>query len=389
MVKNLLSKRLANVDEYYFSQKLKEIDVLNAKGRNILNLGIGNPDLSPPEEVSKILSSSLGVNGFHKYQSYKGLPELRQSFSAWYKKYFDTLLNPDEEILPLIGSKEGVMHTCMAFLNPGEKALVPNPGYPTYASAVKLAGGDTKNYALREENDYLPDFEELEKSDLHNVKMMWVNYPHMPTGKNGSLQLFDKLIAFCRNHEIILINDNPYGFILTESPKSILEKRRKGDLLLELNSLSKSHNMPGWRVGVLSGHPELIQAVLTFKSQMDSGMFKPIMQAAVVALGQEPCWYEGLNKIYRKRQKTVFEIAGSLGCSVDHRQVGMFVWAKIPEEAKSGRNFSNDLLTKYDLFVPPGIIFGSEGDRFIRFSLCNNSTVWNEGLSRIKRSNPV
>ncbi|MEP5614042.1 MAG: aminotransferase class I/II-fold pyridoxal phosphate-dependent enzyme, partial [Cyclobacteriaceae bacterium] len=313
MVDQLTSNRLSGIGEYYFSQKLREIDGLNREGKNVLNLGIGSPDMEPPAEVKKALVQSLDDPQFHRYQSYKGIPELRTAFSDWYHKFYNVTLNPDSEILPLIGSKEGIMHICMAFLNEGDEVLIPNPGYPTYASAARLAGGTPRFYELDERNNYLPDLSTLEVSDLSRVKLMCVNYPHMPTGTSATIEVFEDLREFCSMHGIILINDNPYSFTLTEKPASILEGRKPEELLLELNSLSKSHNMSGWRIGALSGNAELISKVLIFKSNMDSGMFKPIMKATIEALKLEQSWYDSLNEKYRERKELVLQIADQLG----------------------------------------------------------------------------
>lgn len=383
MVDQLKASRLEGIGEYYFSQKLREIDGLNKAGHNVLNLGIGSPDLNPPEAVSKALVDGINDPVYHRYQSYKGTPELRNGFSEWYQNFYQVSLDPESEILPLMGSKEGIMHICMAFLNEGDEALIPNPGYPTYTSAVKLAGGKPRAYLLKEENGYLPDLKALESEGLSKVKMMWVNYPHMPTGTDGSETLFSDLIAFCRKRRIILINDNPYSFTLTKQQRSLLKTRQESDHVLELNSLSKSHNMAGWRVGVLSGHSELITQVLTFKSNMDSGMFKPVMNAAVEALKQEQSWYDGLNEQYQERKKWATEILTKLNCDFSQNQVGMFVWAKIPKEAKNGAAFSDKLLNEYRLFLPPGMIFGNEGDQHIRISLCSKVELLKEALNRL------
>lgn len=384
MVDSIKAKRLNGIGEYYFSQKLREIAELNKQGRNILNLGIGNPDFAPPKEVMQALVEGFNEPHFNGYQSYKGLPEFRAAIADWYQTHFKTTLEPEQEILPLIGSKEGIMHISMAFLNEGDRVLVPNPGYPTYVSATKLAGGVPVFYELKEEHGYLPDFKKLESSDLTKVKLMWVNYPHMPTGTEGSSDLFEDLISFCKKHAIILINDNPYGFTLTDNTVSLLENRNQNDHVLELNSLSKSHNMAGWRVGMLCGNAEQINTVLTFKSNMDSGMFKPIMRASIAALKQPMSWYDGLNEEYKKRQKKVFGIADKLGCTYSTSQVGMFVWTKIPHGAMDGKSFADQLIDKFDLFVPPGMIFGDQGDQHIRFSLCSDDTVWDEVMSRIE-----
>ncbi|MEP1096863.1 MAG: aminotransferase class I/II-fold pyridoxal phosphate-dependent enzyme [Cyclobacteriaceae bacterium] len=383
MVDQLTSNRLNGIGEYYFSQKLREIDGLNRKGHNVLNLGIGSPDLEPPEAVKKALVASLDDPQFHRYQSYKGIPELREAFSSWYEKFYNVTLNPDSEVLPLIGSKEGIMHICMAFLNEGDEVLIPNPGYPTYASAAKLAGGTPRFYELNEAGSYLPDLSELASSDLSRVKLMWVNYPHMPTGTSASTEIFKDLREFCCEHKIILINDNPYSFTMTEKPSSILEGRKEEELLLELNSLSKSHNMSGWRIGTLSGNADLVSKVLIFKSNMDSGMFKPVMQATIEALSLEQSWYDSINEKYQERKNLVLEIADQLGCQYKKDQVGMFVWARIPNNEISGELFADRLLNEYRFFVPPGMIFGSAGDQYIRFSLCSHPKILKEVLDRI------
>lgn len=382
MVNQLISKRLNGIGEYYFSRKLRQIEELKSEGHDVLNLGIGSPDLKPPKEVEKALILALEDSNSHQYQNYKGLPTLRQAFSDWYHTHFDVSLDADSEILPLIGSKEGIMHTCMALLNEGDKVLVPNPGYPSYAAASKIAGAKIVHYALNEANDYLPDLDRL--SEIDDVKLMWVNYPHMPTGKSGNEKLFDDLLAYSREKGVIIVNDNPYGFILTQERHSLLENRVGTDLVLELNSLSKSHNMAGWRVGVVSGNAQLIQSILTFKSNMDSGQFKPIMRAATEALKVSRAWYEQLNTIYEERKRHVLAIAKSLACEVKSDQVGMFVWAKIPSNYTHAESFADDLLDQYRIFVPPGSVFGSEGHQYIRFSLCSDIPVWKEVIKRIK-----
>jgi len=384
MVESLTSRRISTTKEYYFSRKLREIAELNAKGVEVLNLGIGSPDMKPAKAVEKALVEGLHEEGYHQYQSYKGIPELRHSFASWYEKYFSVSLDSENEILPLIGSKEGIMHICMALLDEGDHVLVPNPGYPTYSTASKMAGADLIPYPLTEENGYYPDFEALESRDLSKVKLMWVNYPHMPTGADGTEKLFDLLLDFSRKHGIIVVNDNPYAFILTNERNSLLKNRKTGDLVLELSSLSKAHNMAGWRVGALSGNSQLIQAILTFKSNMDSGQFKPIMKAAVAALNLPDSWYQELNAEYKNRRSMVFKIAETLGCSFNTNQVGMFVWCSIPRPWDHSEKFSDHLLDSYRIFVPPGTVFGSEGKKYIRFSLCSATTVWEEVLTRIK-----
>ncbi len=382
----LFSHRLNGIGEYYFSQKLSYVEELKKQGHNVLNLGIGSPDLKPPREVEEALIEGIKETGYNQYQSYKGIPDLRIAFSKWYQRYFRSTLDPNTEVLPLIGSKEGIMHTSMALLNQGDEVLVPNPGYPSYASASKLAGGELVYYELKEINQYLPDFNILEQRDLSKVKLMWVNYPHMPTGTDGSEALFKKLLSFSRKHKIVVINDNPYGFILTQKKNSLLEHRQPNDLLLELNSLSKSHNLAGWRVGMIGGNKVLIQAILTFKSNMDSGQFKPVMRAAIKALEMGEEWYISINEAYKQRRLEVFRIARLLGCSYEANQVGMFVWASIPSNFEDGKEFADHLLEKYHIFIPPGVVFGIAGRGYIRFSLCSNMETWKEVITRIKNN---
>lgn len=382
----LRSNRLNGIGEYYFSQKLREIDALNAEGKNILNLGIGSPDMPPPVKVKEALIDSLGESNFHQYQSYKGIPELRKAFASWYHNHFEVTLNSESEVLPLIGSKEGIIHISMALLNERDQVLVPNPGYPAYRAATKLAGAEPVDYALNEANNYQPNFDLLEEEDLTKVKLMWVNYPHMPTGTEGSGDLFEKLIQFSRKHQIVIVNDNPYGFILTNKRASLLARREESDLLLELNSLSKSHNMAGWRLGVLAGNSELIQTTLTFKSNVDSGQFKPVMRAAIAALEVDNEWYKNLNHEYQVRKELVDEVISLIGCKGREDEVGMFRWVKIPSGCPDGETFTDELLSKYRIFVPPGSVFGSEGKNYIRFSLCSPQSVWEEVIKRIKET---
>ena len=384
MAKEFIADRLGEVKEYYFSRKLREIGELRAQGIDVLNLGIGSPDMPPAKEVEEALISGLKEQGYHQYQSYKGIPELRNAFAKWYQTHFDVTLDTETELLPLIGSKEGIMHIAMALINEGEKVLVPNPGYPSYSSASKMAGGELVYYPLREENHYYPDFSSLEEMDLSRVKIMWVNYPHMPTGTDGNDELYEQLLTFSRKHQIVIVNDNPYGFILTDKRRSMLKDRQPGDLVLELSSLSKAHNMAGWRAGAVAGNKDLIQAVLTFKSNMDSGQFKPVMRAAVAALNLPESWYKKLNEQYQKRRELVFEIAKVLGCTFDESQVGMFVWCTLPEGWDHAEAFADHLLDTYQIFIPPGTVFGSEGKNYIRFSLCSDRSVWKEVLRRVR-----
>ncbi len=380
------AKRLEGIGEYYFSQKLREIDELNKQGKNIINLGIGSPDLPPHPDVIKTLQEESAKPNVHAYQSYKGSPVLRKAMSDWYKTWYGVELNPDTEILPLIGSKEGIMHICMTYLNEGDEALVPNPGYPTYSSAVKLAGGTIRSYELKEELNWHPDFEELSKADLSKVKLMFVNYPHMPTGKLPEESFFKQLIAFARQKDILIIHDNPYSFILNDNPASLLAIEGAKDVVLELNSLSKSQNMAGWRVGMLCGAKERIDEVLRFKSNMDSGMFLPVQLAAAKALGLGKDWYDEVNAVYRARREKAFQILDLLHCTYSKDQAGMFIWAKIPERYKTGFELSDEVLYNSNVFITPGGIFGNAGDKYVRVSLCSNEVKLIESLDRIKQT---
>ena len=379
------ANRLENINEYYFSQKLREIDALNKEGKNIINLGIGSPDLPPHADVIKVLQEEAAKLNTHAYQSYKGSPILRNAVAAWYNTWYGVVLNADTEILPLIGSKEGIMHICMTYLNEGDEALIPNPGYPTYQSAVTLAGGNCVHYNLTEQNNWLPDFEELTKTDLSKVKLMFVNYPHMPTGQLPTNNVFEKIIAFAKAHKILVVHDNPYSFILNEKPSSILNIAGAKEVAIELNSLSKSHNMAGWRVGIMCGAKERIDEVLRFKSNMDSGMFLPVQLAAAKALSVGKDWYKDLNKIYEERKQKAFELLDLLNCVYDKSQAGMFVWAKIPPEFKDGYKLSDDVLYNANVFVTPGGIFGSNGNSYIRVSLCASVEKFEEAIERIKK----
>ena len=378
------AKRLEGIGEYYFSTKLREIDTLNKQGKNIISLGIGSPDLPPHEGVIKVLQEESAKPNVHAYQSYKGSPVLRNAFAAWYKKWYNVTLNADTEILPLIGSKEGIMHICMTYLNEGDKVLVPNPGYPTYRSAVKLAGGICIDYNLEEKNNFYPDFDELEKIDLSNIKMMWVNYPQMPTGKKASIEIFKRIIDFGKKHNILICHDNPYSFILNDEPQSILEIDGRLDVAIELNSLSKSHSMAGWRVGVLCANEQRINEVMRFKSNMDSGMFLPIQLAAAKALSLDKNWYDSINKIYKERREQVYVLLNKLNCKYSTEQNGLFVWAKIPSAYKNAYDFSDEILYNNNVFITPGGIFGSNGDNYIRASLCATSEKIQEAIERIK-----
>jgi LL-diaminopimelate aminotransferase len=378
------SKRLEGIGEYYFSQKLREIDELNKQGKNIINLGIGSPDLPPHPDVIKVLQEESAKTNTHAYQGYKGSPILRKAISDWYKTWYKVDLNADTEILPLIGSKEGIMHICMTYLNEGDEALIPNPGYPTYSAAVKLAGGKTIAYDLTEENNWEPDFTALDKTDLGKVKLMFVNYPHMPTGQLPTIAFFEKLIIWAKEKNILIVHDNPYSFILNNEPMSLLGIDGAKEIVIELNSLSKSQNMAGWRIGMLCAAKERIEEVLRFKSNMDSGMFLPVQLAAAKALGLGKEWYDSINAVYRKRRIKAFELLQLLNASFSKEQVGMFVWAKIPSKYKSGYELSDDILYNANVFITPGGIFGNAGDNYIRVSLCSTEEKFEEAIKRVK-----
>ncbi|MEH6305026.1 aminotransferase class I/II-fold pyridoxal phosphate-dependent enzyme [Olivibacter sp. CPCC 100613] len=379
-----VAKRLQHTEEYYFSKKLREIDELNKNGAKVINLGIGSPDLPPHPTVIETLSNYASLPNTHAYQSYKGVPALRSAIASWYDKYYQVKLNPDTEVLPLIGSKEGIMHICMTYLQEGDEALIPNPGYPTYSSAVRLTGAKGVYYGLQEANGWLPDLEALAKQDLSKVKLMWVNYPHMPTGAKADKAFFKDLITFAKTHRILLCHDNPYSFILTEQPTSLMSIEGAKDVALELNSLSKSSNMAGWRVGMLVGHHDRINEIMRFKSNMDSGMFLPLQMAATAALALDEEWYAKLNKIYRGRRQKVYELLQTLHCDFDESQVGLFVWAKVPTSYKDGYELSDEVLKRAAVFITPGGIFGSAGQQYVRVSLCTTEAVLQEAIDRIK-----
>lgn len=381
-----IAKRLNGIGEYYFSQKLREIEAMNKEGAAVINLGIGSPDLAPDAGVIETLQQESSKANVHAYQSYKGVAALRDAMAAWYRQWYGVELNPATEILPLIGSKEGIMHICMTYLNEGDEALIPNPGYPTYSSAVKLAGGQPVYYNLKEENNWAPDFDALEQQDLSSIKIMWVNYPHMPTGQPASKALFEKLVAFGKRHNILICHDNPYSFILNDQPMSLLAVEGAKDVAIELNSLSKSHNMAGWRIGMLTGAKERIEEILRFKSNMDSGMYLPVQLAATRALSLTADWHNSLNEQYRRRREKVGELLDLLQCSYSKEQVGMFVWAKIPATYKDGYALSDEVLYKANVFITPGGIFGSEGNGYIRVSLCSTTQNLEAAINRIKTS---
>jgi len=376
------AKRLDTVQEYYFSKKLREVRELLAAGKPIINMGIGSPDLQPPSNVLEAIQNSLQDATAHKYQSYQGLPALRNAISDFYFDKFGVVSNSETEVLPLMGSKEGIMHISMAFLNEGDQALIPNPGYPTYTSVTKLVGAEPLFYNLSDATNWQPDFEELEKQDLKNVKIMWVNYPHMPTGTNATIATFEKLVAFGKKHQILIVNDNPYSFILNETPISILQVDEAKDIALELNSLSKTFNMAGWRVGMVLGNENYINQILKVKSNMDSGMFYGIQKGAIAALQLSDDWFLDQNKIYKERRDLVWKLADALDCSYDKNATGLFVWAKIPGGKKS-EEVTDSILYDKDIFITPGTVFGSQGEGYIRFSLCVTSAIIKEAIARI------
>lgn len=376
--------RLSGIEEYYFSKKLAEIATLNKAGNQIINLGVGSPDMMPPQAAIKTLQLTAEQDYVHGYQSYRGIPELRNAFSQWYRSTYQVTLDADKEVLPLIGSKEGIIHISMTYLQAGDSALVPNPGYLSYATATKLAGASPIYYNLKEENGWLPDIEELERMNLSYVKIMWVNYPHMPTGARGAKKLFEELRAFGEKHNILICNDNPYSLILNDNPLSIISEKPNYQVL-ELNSLSKSHNMAGWRIGAIIGHESHINNILKFKSNVDSGMFRPIQLAAVEALSQPKEWVESINTEYDKRRQIVFQMLSTLGFEVNENQVGLFVWAKARDEIKDVEQWVDKMLYEKQVFITPGKIFGTQGERYIRISLCSSEEILKEALIRLKK----
>lgn len=376
------AKRLNTVEEYYFSRKLREVRQMISEGKPVINMGIGSPDLAPDPSVIGAIQKAMFDDKAHEYQNYQGLPELRKEMTHFYQKQFGVSLDFNSEVLPLMGSKEGIMHISLAFLNVGDEVLIPNPGYPTYASVTELVQAKAVYYDLSDATNWQPDFAALEKTDLSKVKLMWVSYPHMPTGKNGSPELFEKLIAFGKEHNILIVNDNPYSFILNDSPISIFEADGAKETALELNSLSKTYNMAGWRVGMVIGTPVLIDAVLKVKSNMDSGIFYGIQKGAIEALKLGKGWFEKQNEIYANRRNLVFQLAEKLRCTFDKNSVGLFVWAKLPEEVTSAEDFIDRILLEKHIFITPGTVFGSNGERYIRFSLCVTEEKIREAIAR-------
>ena len=374
--------RLNIIEEYYFSTKLNEVNSLIKKGKPIINLGIGSPDLQPPQEALEALKASLTDQSANSYQSYNGLEDLRISISKFYNKHYDVDLDFTSEILPLMGSKEGIMHISLAFLNVGDSVLIPNPGYPTYAAATNLVQAKPIFYDLKSENNWLPNLKELEKINLKKIKLMWINYPHMPTGANCDINFLEELISFAKKHQILLVNDNPYSFILNRKPISIFNVKGSKDYCLELNSLSKTFNMSGWRVGMVCGNKANITNILTVKSNMDSGMYYPIQKAAIAVLNSPNSWFDKMNDIYEERRVLVKKLADSLNCEYDNKSSGMFIWAKINNDTKS-KEFTNELLDKYNIFIAPGDIFGSNGEGYVRFSLCATKELITKAIKRI------
>ena len=377
------AQRLESVSEYYFSRKLKEVAAMNAAGMQVISLGVGSPDMPPSEETVETLCTEAHNPDGHGYQPYVGIPELREAFSRFYKRWYGVELDPKSEIQPLIGSKEGILHVTLAFVNPGEQVLVPNPGYPTYTSLSRLLGAEVVHYDLKEENGWMPDFDALERMDLSRVKLMWTNYPNMPTGANATPELYERLVDFARRKGIVIVNDNPYSFILNDHPLSILSVEGAKDCCIEFNSMSKSHNMPGWRIGMIAANPTFISWILKVKSNIDSGMYRAMQLAAVKALDAEADWYEGNNANYSARRKTAGAIMDALGCTYDENQVGMFLWGRIPDHYTDVEELTERVLHEARVFIVPGFIFGSNGSRYIRISLCAKNDKLEEALKRI------
>lgn len=381
------ANRVEQIREYYFSKRLREVALLKAQGADIISLGIGGPDRAPSQEVINTLCNEARRADAHSYQLTIGLPQLRQSYADWYARHYGVVLDPNSEIQPLIGSKEAILQLSLTFLNPGDGVLIPNPGYPTYTSASRLAEAEIYNYDLTAENGWTPDFDAIEKLPLEKIKMMWVNYPHMPTGTPASLELFEKIVDFGRRHNIVIVNDNPYSFILNEKPLSILSIKGAKDICIELNSLSKSHNMAGWRMAMLATNPTFTNWFVKVKSNIDSGQFRPMMLAAVEALKAPQSWYTELNSVYASRRKIAEEIMSVLGCEFSPEQRGLFLWGRIPETELSSEALADRLLYEANIFITPGFIFGSNGERYIRISLCATEENLTRALNRIKDYN--
>lgn len=380
------AQRLDHVQEYYFARKLAEVNALKAQGRSIINLGIGDPDLQPSEATVEALTSSAAQPGTHGYQPYRALPELREAMSAWYDRTYGVQRCPEREVLPLMGSKEGISHISMAFLNPGDKVLVPNPGYPAYTAAARLSGAEPVSYHLSVENNWLPDKEELQALAAEGVKLMWINYPHMPSGAEATRESLQWLVEFALANSILLVNDNPYSLVLpANAPLSLLSIAGSEACCLELNSLSKSHNMAGWRVGMVLGHQEYISAVLAVKSNLDSGMFYPIQKAAVQALQNSTLWHQERNQVYAERRQLVYQLLDLMGCTYQPNATGLFVWARVPDTISDVEVYLDQLLYEAGIFLTPGKIFGSQGNRYLRVSLCLSASILQEAIKRIKQ----
>ena len=381
------AERLSLVTEYYFSRKLKEVAQMNAEGKDVISLAIGSPDMPPSEQTVATLCETARQDTAHGYQPTCGTPELRRAMARFYKRWFNVELDPDTEIQPLIGSKEGILHITLAFVNPGEEVLVPDPGYPTYTSLSKILGAKVVKYNLKAENGWQPDFDELERMDLSRVKLMWTNYPNMPTGANARMETYRKLVAFAKRHNIVVVNDNPYSFILNRNPTSLLQVERAKDCCIELNSMSKSHNMPGWRVGLCATNKTFIQWILKVKSNIDSGTFRGIQLAAAAAYDNDAEWHNKANyETYAQRRKYAEEIMRLLGCSYDPNQVGMFLWGKIPDTYSSAEELTERVLQQAKVFITPGHIFGNNGERYIRISLCAKEDKLQNAIKRISET---
>jgi Aspartate/tyrosine/aromatic aminotransferase len=383
--------RIGCVEEYYFSKKLKEIAEMNVAGKDVINLGIGSPDLPPSKEAIETFCSEVRKDDVHGYQSYIGIPALRKGFAEWYREWYGVELDPAAEIQPLIGSKEGILHISMAFLNQGDGVLVPNPGYPTYTSVSKLIGADIVTYDLEEKNGWYPDFEDLERiveerrhAGKPDIKLMWVNYPNMPTGANASRELYEQLVNFGMENGIIICNDNPYSFILNENPLSILSIPGAKDICIEMNSMSKSHNMPGWRMAMLASNAQFVQWVLKVKSNVDSGQFRPMQSAVVEALKAGKEWYDNMNDVYRERRELAGQIMTALGCTYDEKQVGLFLWGRMPDSEESCESLADKVLYESNVFITPGSVFGSNGDRYMRISLCSKEDALKKAIDRVE-----
>ena len=378
------ANRLESVKEYYFSRKLREVADLIKNGKSIINMGIGSPDLEPHPKVIEALKEAIHHPRAHMYQSYQGLPEFREAIVDFYKNYYEVTLDSKNEVLPLMGSKEGIMHLSMAYLNPGDQVLIPNPGYPTYASVTSLMQAETLLYDLKPENNWQPDFESLESLDTSKIKIMWLNYPHMPTGTDVNEKIFDRLIQWAKKNNILLVNDNPYSFVLTKKPQSILSRPGAQEVAVELNSLSKSFNMAGWRIGMLTGKAEVLKQTLKVKSNMDSGMFFGVQHGAIAALKMKPDWFESLHTIYKKRKNLIEDLAGKFGATIETESVGLFLWAKLPEGSPDAETFIDKILYQKNIFITPGTIFGSQGEGYIRFSLCVSEESIKEAIKRME-----